>query len=60
MAYIDKAVRRVLPYVKFALGLFDRPYYGDPKLVKKVVARTNTLHCIGKRGSRRKHYSVGK
>ena len=35
-AYIDKAVRRVL-YVKFALGLFDRPYYGDPKLVKKVV-----------------------
>ncbi|KAB5358047.1 glycosyl hydrolase, partial [Bacteroides salyersiae] len=27
---------RVL-YVKFALGLFDRPYYGDPKLVKKVV-----------------------
>ena len=35
-SYIDKAVRRVL-YVKFALGLFDRPYFGDPKLVKKVV-----------------------
>ena len=35
-SYIDKAVRRVL-YVKFALGLFDRPYFGDPKQVKKVV-----------------------
>lgn len=35
-SYIDKAVRRVL-YVKFALGLFDRPYFGDPELVKKVV-----------------------
>ena len=35
-SYIDKAVRRVL-YVKFALGLFDRPYFGDPELVKKIV-----------------------
>lgn len=35
-SYIDKAVRRVL-YVKFALGLFDRPYFGDPKQVKKIV-----------------------
>lgn len=34
--YIDKAVRRVLS-VKFALGLFDQPYMGDPKQVKKVV-----------------------
>lgn len=35
-AYINKAVRRVL-HVKFALGLFDNPYMGDPKQVKKIV-----------------------
>ncbi|MBQ8423162.1 MAG: glycoside hydrolase family 3 C-terminal domain-containing protein [Coprobacter sp.] len=36
VSVIDNAVRRVL-YVKFALGLFDNPHFGDEKRVKKVV-----------------------
>lgn len=46
-AYIDKAVRRVL-YVKFALGLFDRPYYGDPEKVKKVVRSDKHIALLDK------------
>lgn len=46
-SYIDKAVRRVL-YVKFALGLFDRPYFGDPKPGEKGRSFCRT-HRFGKR-----------
>ncbi len=36
ISIIDNALRRVL-YVKFALGLFDNPYFGNEKMVSKVV-----------------------